>query len=366
MENYITDIFDFVPDPRVQGRCLHKMSDILFIALCTVIANGEDCIDMVTFAEQRKDWLDQVIELPNGIPSDDTFRRVLQIVDPEMLSKILDNHGEEFLDQYQDELISLDGKKVKGANPTSRGNMGLYILSAWASSQGICIGQTKVEDKSNEITAIPDLLEQLDIEGSIVSIDAIGCQIEIAKKIKSKKADFLLSVKRNQQDLYEELSESFVHTPTLDHYEDWEYDHGRYETRKCSTLLAKEVLSPDLKTKWPDAQTVIRVNASRRIGDTTTTNSRYYISSLAEKTAQQYNGMVRKHWGIENHLHWHLDVTFKEDDCRIRKGNAPVNMNILRKKALSQIKKMNDKSSLQKRRFKCSLNIDYLTKVLLC
>jgi len=366
MEGYIKDIFGSVLDPRVEGRCLHKLSDILFIALCTVLSNGEDCMDMVTFAEQRKDWLKKILDLPNGIPSDDTFRRVLQIVDSEALSSILVDHGDEFIDRYKGELINLDGKKMKGVSPRSRGNKGLYILSAWASSQGICIGQKKVDDKSNEITAIPELLEELNITGSIVSIDAIGCQVEIAKKIKQKSADYLLSVKLNQKELHEEITESFGFAPISDYSEDWEYDHGRYETRTCSILPAKEVLSPNIIGKWPSAETLIRVKSTRTIGEATTSKTRYYISSLGTKTAQNYNAMVRKHWSIENELHWHLDVTFKEDDCRIRKGNAPQNMNILRKKALSMVKKMKDKSSLQKRRFKCSLNTEYLTKMLTC
>ena len=365
MEDYTKDIFEQVQDPRVQGRCLHKLSDILFIALCTLISNGEDCMDMVSFGIEREEWLNQILELPNGIPSDDTFRRVLQMVDPESLNEVLLADGASFFSDYKDKLISIDGKKLKGSSPTSKGNRGLYILNAWVSSNGICIGQSKVEDKSNELTAIPELLDKLEISGSIISIDAIGCQVEIANKIKNKGADYLLSVKGNQKELHEEIKESFSFMRPVDHSEQWEYDHGRYETRSCRILSAKEALSPNLQQKWKEANTLIEVQAKRIISDVTTTSSRYYISSQSEVKAMTYNAMVRKHWSIENQLHWHLDVTFKEDESRIRTKNAPINLNILRKIALQKIKKINDKSSLKKRRFRASLNIDYLTNLLI-
>lgn len=270
------DIFCAVPDPRV---CLHKLSDILFIALCIVIANGEDCVDMVSLAEEKQDWLRQVIELPNGIPSDDTFRRVLQMVDPEDLSKILEQDGQAFLSTYQDELISIDGKKIKGASPKSKGNKGLYILSAWASSAVMSIGQSVVEDKSNEITAIPALLDRLEIAGSTVSIDAIGCQAAIAEKIVDKGAEYLLSVKKNQLSLQEEIKENFSFVKQMDHDEQWEYGHGRYETRSCSILSAEECLSSEILDKWKTAKTITKVQSQRIVEDITTTSSRYYISS---------------------------------------------------------------------------------------
>ncbi len=359
------DIFCEVPDPRVQGRCLHKLSDVLFIAICTLISNGEDCHDMVSFALEREDWLRNLIALPNGIPSHDTFYRVLQMVDPEDLGAIMENEGTSFFDAYKDKLISIDGKKLRGVSPKERGNKGLYILSAWVSENGLCIGQEKVADKSNEITAIPQLLDKLEISGSIVSIDAIGCQVSIADKIKSKEADYLLSVKGNQKELHEEVKESFAYIPSSDHDEQWDYGHGRYETRSCTQLCAQESLSPNLLEKWPTARTLICVTAKRREGDTTSTSSRYYISSMTSCTSMRFNAMIRQHWGIENKLHWHLDVTFREDQSRIRTQNAPLNMNILRKIALQKIKNMTDKSSLKKRRFRASLNVKYLQSVLI-
>lgn len=364
MKNKVTEIFSQIRDPRVVERCDHKLVDILFIAFCTLLSNGEDFEDMVEFAHQRQDWLRTVIELPNGIPSHDTFNRVLQMIDSAALSKCLQSDGAGLLESIQGQLVNLDGKKIKGVSPKSRGNKGLWILSAWVSNKQLCIGQKKVDDKSNEITAIPELIDELNLAGSIVSIDAIGCQIEIAQKIRSSKADYLLAVKDNQADLLEEVQEAFQHSPMEDFEENWEYDHGRYEERRCEILDASLALSPGILEKWADIRKLVKIEAKRQVKGNTSTETRYYISSLEAHKAAQFNEMVRGHWSIENQLHWHLDVTFREDDSRARKGNAPMNLNILRKMALARIKQMDDKLSLKKRRFRAALNNEYLLKVL--
>ncbi len=359
------DLFCEVPDPRVQARCLHKLSDILFIALCTLLSNGEDFEDMVVFGNQRKEWLEEFLELPNGIPSHDTFNRCLQIVDPEALTEIMQEDGAILLESLKGKLINFDGKKIKGVFPKSKGNKGLYNLNAWVSENGVCIGQVMVDDKSNEITAIPKLLSQLEIEGSTVSIDAMGCQKEVADQILEKGADYLLAVKQNQGDLHEQVEESFTFMTVEEQDFQWEYDHGRYETRRCKLLSAKEALSPDLLEKWEGIQTLVKIESERSIADVTTSHSRYYISSHGDKTAMQINAMVRCHWSIENQLHWHLDITFKEDASRARTKNAPINLNILRKIALLRINRMDDgKISLKKKRFRASLNNNYLIKAL--
>jgi len=363
MREEISLIFSKVSDPRVEGRCDHRLSDILFIAFCTLLSNGEDFEDMVEFGKQRRDWLAEILYLENGIPSHDTFNRVLQIIDPEQLSELLSEDASGLLDHVRGKLISLDGKKMRGVSPTSRGNKGLYILSAWVGEHRLCLGQKRVNDKSNEITAIPELIDALDIEGGIVSIDAMGCQTQIATKIISSKADYLLAVKENQGGLYEEVTHPLSWSSVKKVDEQWEYDHGRYETRSCQMVEAAKVLSPLVLSKWEGLQTIVKIISERTIKGVSTSHTRYYISSQTESMSF-YNESVRNHWGIENQLHWHLDVTFKEDANRSRSGNAPVNMNILRKMALQKIARMKDKLSLKKRRFRASMNVKYLYKVL--
>jgi len=363
MKDSIEQFFCGVPDPRVKGRCSHMLQDILFIALCTLLSNGEDFADMEEFGNQREDWLKKFLELPQGIPTHDTFNRVLQAIDPDCLSKILEQDAQFLIDGVKDKIVSFDGKKMRGVSPHSRGNKGLYILSAWVGEHRLCLGQSKVEDKSNEITAIPNLIDSLDLTGSIVSIDAIGCQTEVAKKIVQAKADYLLAVKKNQGSLYDQVADEFTWKDVLQFSEDWEYDHGRYETRKCSIVSANEVLSPDLLDKWTGIKTVVKIEATRTINNVSSSQARFYISSQQQE-AEFYNRAARGHWSIENQLHWHLDITFKEDANRSRSGNAPQNLNILRKIALHRVAGMTEKLSLQKRRFRASLNLNYLEKIL--
>lgn len=357
----LENIFSQISDPRVTGRCDHLLEDILFIAFCTLLSNGEDFADMVEFGKEREKWLRKFLRLPNGIPSHDTFNRVLQIIDPKELSAVLSADGQRLVDGVAGKLINLDGKKIRGENPTSRGNTGLYILSAWVGEDRLCIGQSKVQDKSNEITAIPDVLDSIDITGSTVSIDAIGCQVEIAAKIVERKAAYLLSVKANQKRLFECCEDAFTWGSAVHSDEQWEYDHGRYEIRTCQVVRAQEVLDPMIWIKWKGIQSLIKVESKRRIGEHWQEQTRYYISSET-KSSTQYNEMVRGHWSIENQLHWHLDVTFKEDACRSRTGFAPENLNILRKTALHRLatKKAKAKASLKKMRFRASLNTQFL------
>ena len=364
MKENIAEIFGDIPDPRVVKRCDHKLIDILFIAFCTLLSNGEDFEDMVEFGKQRQSWLSTILELPNGIPSHDTFNRVFRILEPKYLDECLQADGSVLLDHVKDKLISLDGKKIKGADPTSRGNKGLYIMSAWVNENRLCIGQKRIKDKSNEISAIPELIDELDVEGATISIDAIGCQVSIAQKIRQAKANYLLAVKGNQKDLLEEIEEAFVYSAVQNYEENWEYDHGRYERRRCEVLAAKVSLSPNQLQRWLDVKQIIKITSQRTIKEKTSTECRYYISSLEQNDAKRFNDLVRGHWGIENHLHWHLDVTFNEDASRARSGHAPINLNILRKMALQRIKQMKDRLSLKKRRFRAALNQNYLIKIL--
>jgi predicted transposase YbfD/YdcC len=364
MKHRIEEIFSTIPDPRVSGRCLHKLVDILMIALCTLIADGEDFEDMAVFCEEKEAFLRNFLELPNGIPSHDTINRVFQLIDYQHLDACLGKYGKELLSIVAEKQICIDGKKLRGVTPTKRGNQGLYILNAWVSENRLCIGQHKVEDKSNEITALPVLIEQLDIKDSTVSIDAIGCQKEVAKAIRAKEAHYFLSVKKNQPDLFEEISEAFTCNKVIEDSAPWAYDHGRFEQRQCAILCATEVLGPKLLSQWTDIETLVKITAQRTIKGVQTHEIRYYMSSDKCNKPLYFNSLAIGHWGIENQLHWHLDVTFSEDACRARTKNAPLNLSTLRKIALQKIGQMQDKKSFKKRRFKAALSDDYLLEVL--
>jgi predicted transposase YbfD/YdcC len=285
------------------------------------------------------------------------------MLDPEVLRVCLNDYSKDLVGLLSEKQICLDGKKLRGTSPGSRGNKGLYTVNAWVSENRVCVGQKKVEDKSNEITAIPALLEELDITDSLVSIDAMGCQRDIAKKIKTKGGHYLLALKENQGNLYEDAVFGFKTCPVESVSEEWEYDHGRYEIRKCSILPSEKVLFPEIQEQWCGLKTLVRVESIRQIKDRKMEETRYYISDEEGLSAAYFNATVRGHWGIENHLHWHLDVTFREDSCRARTGNAPENLATLRKLALQIISEQNDKLSLKKRRLRAAYDTEYLKKL---
>jgi predicted transposase YbfD/YdcC len=357
-------LFSSVIDPRKPGLVKYKLSDLLFIALCTLLSNGEDFEDMASFAIEREEWLSNWLTVPGSTPSHATFNRIFQKIDPQSLTKCLAEDGQRLIDHVKNQLINIDGKKQKGSAPKSRGNHGLFILNAWVGEHGVCIGQTKVVDKSNEITAIPELLDQLELSGNIVSIDAVGCQHKIADQIVAAEADYVLAIKGNQGDLFEEVQEAFDYGTISAHDEQWEYDHGRYEVRHCTVMPAAGYLSPKFASKWSSIKQLVRVEAQRTINDVTSSQTRYYLTSSATFTAEKLNGLVRGHWSIENQLHWHLDVTFDEDGNRARTGHAPVNLSILRKMALHRVKQDKSKLSQKKRRFKASMNVDFLSSLI--
>ena len=354
-----------VKDHRMINKCKHKLSDILFIGLLTHLSNGEDFVDMVLFGKTHKTFLQEYITLANGIPSEDTFERVFSAIEPDVLRVCLNDYGKDVVGLLSEKQICLDGKKLKGVSPTSRGNRGLYILNAWVAENRICVGQKRVEDKSNEITAIPALIEQLDVKDAVVSIDAIGCQRDIAEQIVKKEGHYLLALKTNQRELYDDAECGFKVRKPISISENWEYDHGRYETRKCSILPAGEVLLPENLSQWCGLKTIIKVEAMRLIRGKETSETRFYISDEQGKTAEYYNALVRGHWSIENQLHWHLDVTFKEDASRARKGNVAENLSTLRKLALQIITAQNDKLSLKKRRVMAAYDDEYMRKLLM-
>ena len=276
----------------------------------------------------------------------------------------MDKYGQEILDNLKEKQVILDGKKLRGVSPTSKGNSGLYILNAWVSENCFCVGQSRVEEKSNEITAIPKVLESLDIEDAVVSIDAIGTQTKIATQIVEQKGHYFLAVKGNQQGLLDDIEHAFKFEKGLEFISETERNHGRIENRQCNILPADKYLLEENIAAWKDVSTIIKVSSSREIKGVLKQETRYYISDETISSPSYYLSLSRGHWGIENLLHWHLDVTFKEDACRARNKNAPENLATIRKLALQILHNQKDKLSLKKRQYKAALNANYLKKIL--
>ncbi len=314
-------------DPRVERTRYHNLHDILFITIAAVLSGAESWNEIEFYGKIKKQWLKEVLELPNGIPSHDTFNRLFSALDADEFERCFLNWIKSLNEITKGEVVSIDGKTIRGSKKLGF-KTATHIISAWADKNKLVLGQIKVEEKSNEITAIPKLLENLLIKGCIVTIDAMGCQNKIAKKIVSKQADYILSVKENQKELLEDIQDSFRVLKPSDTNEDIDYGHGRIETRKCYVLTDLSLV--EKATKWKGLSSIVKIERERYFKATgkKETESSYYISTLKE--ASMINKAVRKHWGIENKVHWVLDVAFNEDHSRKRAGNAAQNFSTLK------------------------------------
>ncbi len=304
-------------------------------------------------------------DCPDCSPSPDTFERLMSAVDPDVIERCLIEHGRRFLDTLAEKQVVIDGKKLRGTSPKQSGTKVDYIMNAYVSENHIVVGQQRLKDKENEIVAIPLLLDKLDIEDAIISIDAIGTQVNIAQNILDKKAHYFLAVKDNQGALNEQVTDAFRYNRPVDTATQMDAGHGRIETRDCRILKADIIEDKDVMRRWPGLKTLVEVTSTVDYGDHTATAVRRYISDEDFPKAAYFNMLARGHWSIENQLHWNLDVNFLEDACRARKGFAAVNLTTIRKLAMQIIKEHVDKSSLKKRRFKASLSNDYLRDLLL-
>lgn len=350
-----------VKDPRrtKQGHILHKLEDIIIIGLCTLLCNGEDFTDMEEFGKQREEWLRQFLTLPNGIPDSDTFRRVFERITPEALSECLYDWLGHHLEEGR--VIAVDGKTIRGSK--SKSHKAYHVVSAFAAENQLVLGELVTEEKSNEITAVPELLTSLNIEHSIVTADAMSCQKEIVKKICEGKADYVIGLKGNQPALLENISlyfQEFAHE--LPCIVTKEKDHGRMETREYRLLTDLSWL-PE-QDGWAGLKAAGMVCSTVTRNGKTSSDTRYFLSSLKEIDRFAY--AVRKHWSIENQLHWPLDIVFGEDASKARKDLSPLNLNILRKTALALCKRADfgRRLSLQKKRFAAALNPDRFLDIL--
>lgn len=363
--------FGSIKDPR-DDNIRHKLLDMVFIAVCAIICGADSWVEVEIFGQRKQEWLRQYLELPNGIPSHDTFGRLFARIDPEAFQQGFLSWTQTIQELTQGQVIALDGKQLRGSHDQGREKPAIYMVSAWASANHLVLGQRKVDEKSNEITAIPKLLELLDIHGCIVTIDAMGTQTKIAKKIVKQGGDYLLAVKENQEHLYQDLVGLFSYDQEH-HFKDAPYqfaktvnkNHGRIEIRQCWTTSDPEYLNT-LRTlhKWQGLSSIVMIVAERITDRHTSTETRYYISSLPAN-AEQHLQATRDHWGIENSLHWVLDVAFNEDRSRVRKEHAPANLAVLRHMAVNLLQQQKTaKGGVKAKRLQAALDESFLLKVL--
>jgi len=385
----LLSFFEDLPDPRVIGRCDHKLLDIVAITICAVISGLDEWEDIVDYAKMKEDWFRQFLELPNGIPSHDTFGRVFSLLDPAAFEERFADWTRAAFAKTEGDVIAIDGKTLRGSINRPGNKAAIHMVSAWSHENGVVLGQVKTDDKSNEITAVPDLLKRLDIAGCIVTLDAMGCQKEIARQIMAQKGDYVLTLKGNQGGLLEEAKALFKEVQG-EEFDDCKQSHmrtkckghGRIETRDY--WLIEDGCLGGRKAEWSGFRCFGKVRSLRTIDGETSEETRYFITSLPCKV-KRFAKAVRAHWGIENGLHWVLDVTYGEDASRVRKGHAAENLSIVRRLSQSALKAMQvphdarprptgryrpmpktpyRKASIKTKRLRCMLHPEFLLETL--
>lgn len=374
MKKNLLDLFRDIPEPRKGNGIRHKLEDILIIAVLGILSDCRTYVDMETFANVREDWLRTFLELPCGIPSHDTFGDVLSALDPKVLHEAFREWVDTVRERISQEIIAIDGKTIRRSKDLAKGKRPLHVVSAWANENQLVLGQLAVDEKSNEITAIPELLNLLYIQGCIVTIDAMGTQKEIASTIIQRGADYMLQVKDNQKTLREDIAyylEQEVVTQSkveLKAAGQWAQtkgkDHGRIETRTC--YVTEEIDWLNGKDDWRRLAGIGMIVSERQIGiQQKTVETSFFIYSQKGATAKELLSARRSHWGIENKLHWVLDTVMREDESRARSGHGAENLNVLRHLALNLMKKETTKKGSMRTKLKiCGWDHNYLLKVL--
>ncbi len=362
--------FRRVPDPRVRRTRRHALEDILVITLCAVICGADDWVSIAHFGHAKRKWFRRFLALPHGIPSHDTFGRVFAALDPEAFKAAFLAWVHTVAALLPGDVIAIDGKTLRQTFDKASDKAAIHMVSAWATAQGVCLGQVKTDAKSNEITAIPKLLDVLALGGRIVTIDAMGCQTAIAQAIQAKGGDYVLSLKGNQTLLHDDIRTFFVdaeahafagipHTTA----ETVDGDHGRIEVRRA--WATDDLAWLEDRPRWSGLRSVLRVDAERTVGERTSCETRFFLSSLPPDAALLARA-VRSHWAIENSLHWVLDVAMNQDKTRIRTGHAPENLAILHHVALNLLKQERTaKLGIKNKRLAAGWEHDYLLRVIM-
>jgi predicted transposase YbfD/YdcC len=358
--------FAKVKDPRRRHRRLHRLQEIIDIALCAIIAGAQDWQEIETFGRKRRAWLQCFLPLPHGIPSHDTFERVFDRLDPQAFQACFRDWVQAVQQALSIRHVAIDGKTLRGSGSAKLGP--LHLVSAWATAQGLSLGQVAVAAKSNEITAIPALLDLLEVQGALVTIDAMGCQKAIAQKVIDRGADYVLTVKDNQECLLDDIQEALAQALDTDFagmehdtYSTQERGHGREEYRSYTVLHHTDALRQ--RDEWAGLTTIGLCHSERTVQGKTTSEVRYFIGSR-KASARTYGKALRNHWRIENSLHWQLDVNFDEDHNRVTRRNGAENLALLRRLTLSLLQAHPAKLSIAKKRFAAALDPDFLEEIL--
>ena len=353
-------IFRELPDPRVERTKVHSLEVIMFIALCTYLSGGDGFYDMEDYAQTKHEWLRKHIGM-QSVPSHDTFNRIFQAISPACFGECLIELSRRLREQVSGDIVAFDGKALR--RTTNKNGTALHMLNAWSVENRLILGQLAVEEKNNEITAIPQLMAMLDLKGSVVTADALNCQKAVAAKAMEKKADYLLALKGNHPVFYEEVRMHMdaISSQASPGFEQIEKDHGRIETRRCWQSDVIGWYSD--KDQWPGLKSFVLIESIREQGEKIESSRRYYISSLPQGESYAAKS-ARAHWQIENSLHWCLDVVFNEDQSRARARNAGKNLGTLRGICLNLLRRIPGKSSLKGKRFKIALSEDFLLQAL--
>lgn len=365
-------LFADVEDPRQAHKVKHRLDDIILLAIFAVISNAQSWTEIEAFGLAKEEWLKQHLILENGIPSHDTIQRVFQILDPAVLMSRFIAWTQGVMSVSKDKIIAIDGKTLRGSRDVSRERKALHLVRAWATEQGVLLGHQKVDEKSNEITAIPEILSLLALKGCIVTIDAMGCQTEIANQIVEQGGDYVLALKGNQSRLHTHAVAWFDYALQTDFHLVGDHDyaktvnkgHGRIDIRECWLIRDTPVIQEFREQYgWTGLRTLVMVRRQREIAGKRTEELSYYISSLLDDAVNVLYA-VRRHWAVENECHWVLDIVFDEDRSRIRLGDSPENFSLLRQMALSILKQDKSKGSLKGKRFKAALNDDFRAQLI--